>query len=79
MIIEVTIEELLSKTIQIEVPKEIEELDRLNYAERKIKEMYDNSDGKSILSAEDFKGYVQIQCEDNGTTTEWYTYFNIHI
>ncbi|MEI3233511.1 MAG: hypothetical protein V8S33_03610 [Intestinibacter bartlettii] len=75
MPIEVTIEEVLSKTIKIEVPKEIEELDRLNYVEQKIKEMYDNSGGKSILSSEDFKGYVQIQCEANGTTTEWYSLF----
>ena len=75
MPIQLTIEEVLSKTIQIEVPKEIEELDRLNYVEKKIKEMYVNSDGKSILSAEDFKGYVQIQCEYNETTTEWYSLF----
>lgn len=75
MPIQVTIEEVLSKTIQIEVPKEIEESDKLNYVEKKIKEMYDNSDGKSILSAENFKGYVQIQCEDNETTTEWYSLF----
>ena len=41
----------------------------------KIKEMYQKSNGKSILSADDFRGYVQIQYEDDEGSTDWYNLF----
>ncbi|MDY2738039.1 hypothetical protein [Intestinibacter sp.] len=75
MEVKVNIEEVLSKTIKIEVPEGLEDFEREIYIENKIKEMYLNSNGKSILSADDFSGYVQIQYEDNEVTTEWYSPF----
>ena len=75
MEVNVNIEELLSKTIKIEETEGLEDFEREIYIENKIKEMYLNSNGKSILSTDDFSGYVQIQYEDNEVTTEWYSPF----
>ena len=75
MEVKVTIEEVLSRTITFEVPEGLEACDREEYVDNKIKEMYQKSNGKSILSADDFSGYVQIQYEDNEVTTEWYSPF----
>ena len=49
--------------------------ERTEYVDEKIKEMYQNSKWKSILSADDFSGYVQIQYEDDEVTTDWYNLF----
>lgn len=65
MKVEVRIEEVLAKTIQIEIPENVEASDRENYIDNKVEEMYINSHGKSILSAEDFTGYVEVLYEDN--------------
>ena len=75
MEVRVNIEEVLSRTVTFEVPEGLEACDREDYVDNKIKEMYQKSNGKSILSADDFSGYVQIQYEDNEVTTEWYSPF----
>lgn len=75
MEVKVTIEEVLSRTITFEVPEGLEACDREEYVDNKIKEMYQKSNGKSILSADDFSGYVQIQYEDNEGSTDWYNLF----
>lgn len=75
MEVKVTIEEVLSRTITFEVPEGLEACDREEYVDNKIKEMYQKSNGKSILSADDFSGYVQIQYEDEEGSTDWYNLF----
>ena len=75
MEVKVTIEEVLSRTITFEVPEGLEACDREDYVDNKIKEMYQKSNGKSILSADDFSGYVQIQYEDEEGSTDWYNLF----
>ena len=75
MEVKVTIEEVLSKTITFEVSDDLTEDERTEYVGEKIKEMYQNSKWKSILSADDFSGYVQIQYEDDEVTTDWYNLF----
>lgn len=75
MEVRVTIEEVLSKTITFEVPEGLEACEREEYVDNKIKEMYQKSNGKSILSADDFRGYVQIQYEDEEGSTDWYNLF----
>lgn len=75
MEVRVTIEEVLSKTITFEVSNDLTEDERGDYVDKKIKEMYENSKGKSILSADDFSGYVQVQYEDDEVTTDWYNLF----
>ena len=75
MEVKVTIEEVLSKTITFEVSDDLTEDERTEYVDEKIKEMYQNSKWKSILSADDFSVYVQIQYEDDEVTTDWYNLF----
>ena len=75
MEVRVNIEEVLSRTVTFEVPEGLEACDREEYVDNKIKEMYQKSNGKSILSADDFSGYVQIQYEDNEGSTDWYNLF----
>ena len=75
MEVKVTIEEVLSKTITFEVSDDLTEDERTEYVDEKIKEMYQNSKWKSILSADDFSGYVRIQYEDDEVTTDWYNLF----
>ena len=75
MEVKVTIEEVLSRTVTFEVPEGLEACDREEYVDNKIKEMYQKSNGKSILSADDFSGYVQIQYEDEEGSTDWYNLF----
>lgn len=75
MEVRVTIEEVLSRTVTFEVPEGLEACDREDYVDNKIKEMYQKSNGKSILSADDFSGYVQIQYEDEEGSTDWYNLF----
>lgn len=75
MEVRVTIEEVLSRTMIFEVSDDLTEDERAEYVDKKIKEMYQNSKGKSILSADDFSGYVQIQYEDDEVTTDWYNLF----
>lgn len=75
MEVKVNIEEVLSRTIKIEVPSGLEASNREEYVENKIKKIYKSSNGKSILSADDFSGYVQIQYEDDEVSTDWYNLF----
>ena len=75
MEVRVTIEEVLSRTITFEVPEGLEASEREDYVDNKIKEMYQKSNFKSILSADDFSGYVQIQYEDDEETTDWCNLF----
>lgn len=75
MEVRVNIEEVLSRTVTFEVPEGLEACDREDYVDNKIKEMYQKSNGKSILSADDFSGYVQIQYEDEEGSTDWYNLF----
>lgn len=75
MEVKVTIEEVLSRTITFEVPEGLEACDREEYVDNKIKEMYQKANFKSILSPDDFSGYVQIQYEDDEGSTDWYNLF----
>lgn len=75
MEVRVTIEEVLSRTMTFEVSDDLTEDERTKYVDEKIKEMYQNSKGKSILSADDFSEYVQVQYEDDEVTTDWYNLF----
>ena len=71
-VVEVTIEEHLARTIQIEVPNELEnENDREIYAFEKIHEMYKN--GEIILDSDDYNGVTlcQIHDKETDTTCEW--------
>lgn len=61
-VVEVTIEEHLSKTVQIEVPDDLDCDERLNLAEQIAKEQYKN--GEIILEADDFNGTSLIQSYD---------------
>lgn len=75
MKVRATIEEVLLKTIIFEVSDDLDEYERADYVDNKIKEMYQKSNGKSILSDADFSGYVQIQYEDEDGSTDWYNLF----
>ena len=75
MEVKVTIEEVLSRIITFEVPEGLEACDREEYVDNKIKEMYQKANFKSILSPDDFSGYVQIQYEDDEGSTDWYNLF----
>lgn len=71
-IVEITIEEHLSKIIKIEVPTNLKnEIDREIYAYEKIRDMYKN--GEIILDSSDFNGTVLYQSHDIDTDeySEW--------
>lgn len=75
-IVEITIEEHLSRTISVEVPKDLEnEIDREIYAEEKVRDMYKNQE--IVLDADDFNGTVLYQIHDVETdnTSEWSNFF----
>ena len=71
-IVEITIEEHLSKTIKIEVPNNLENaIDRETYAYEKIKDMYQNEE--IVLDSSNFNGTVLYQSHDINTDeySEW--------
>lgn len=71
-IVEITIEEHLSKIIKIEVPTNLKnEIDREIYAYEKIRDMYKNEE--IILDSSDFNGTVLYQSHDIDTDeySEW--------
>jgi len=71
-IVEVTIEEHLSKTITVEVPNELENLnDKEIYAIEKVRDMYKNAE--IVLDANDFNGTTLVQTHDveSDTWSEW--------
>ena len=71
-IVEVTIEEHLSKTITVEVPNELENLnDKEIYAIEKVRDMYKNAE--IVLDANDFNGTTLVQTHDveSDTLSEW--------
>lgn len=72
MKVKVCIEEHLCKEIEIECPDDMENDDRLNYAEEKVKEMYDNEE--IVLTSDDYNGITLINAEDieTGASTEWH-------
>lgn len=75
-IVEITIEEHLSRTISVEVPSYLEnEIDREIYAEEKVRDMYKNQE--IVLDADDFNGTVLYQVHDVETdnTSEWSNFF----
>lgn len=75
-IVEITIEEHLSRTISVEVPSHLEnEIDREIYAEEKVRDMYENEE--IVLGADDFNGTVLYQTHDVETdnTSEWSNLF----
>lgn len=75
-IVEITIEEHLSRTISVEVPSDLEnEIDREIYAEEKVRDMYKNQE--IVLDADDFNGTVLYQIHDVETdnTSEWSNLF----
>ena len=72
MKVRVTIEEHLSKTIEIDVPDELglDADSEMEYAEDKVKEMYDNEE--IILTADDHNGTCLWMTEhEDGTSTDW--------
>lgn len=75
-IVEITIEEHLSRTISVEVPSDLEnEIDREIYAEEKVRDMYKNQE--IVLDADDFNGTVLYQVHDVETDnmSEWSNFF----
>lgn len=71
MKVKVSIEEHLCKTIEIEVPDNLDEDEAMEYAEDKAREMYKNEE--IILTADDHNGVVLMQIElEDGTCTDWY-------
>lgn len=75
-IVEVTIEEHLARTIQIEIPEEItDQFEREEYAEEKAREMYVNEE--IVLDADDANGIVLMQTHDMETDiySEWIDMF----
>lgn len=69
--VSVSIEEHLCKTIEIEVPDDVN--DALEYAEEKAKEMYFNEE--IVLTADDFNGQRCIRVEDEeGYETNWFDF-----
>ena len=71
-IVNVTIEEHLAKTIQVEVPNELTDvIDREIYAMDKVKEMYRNQE--IILTSDDFNGTTLVQTHDveSDIESEW--------
>lgn len=75
-IVEITIEEHLSRTISVEVPSDLgNEIDREIYAEEKVRDMYKNQE--IVLDADDFNGTVLYQVHDVETdnTSEWSNLF----
>lgn len=75
-IVEITIEEHLSRTISVEVSSDFEnEIDREIYAEEKVRDMYKNQE--IVLDADDFNGTVLYQVHDVETdnTSEWSNLF----
>lgn len=75
-IVEITIEEHLSRTISVEVPSDLgNEIDREIYAEEKVRDMYKNQE--IVLDADDFNGTVLYQVHDVETdnTIEWSNLF----
>ena len=75
-IVEITIEEHLSRSISVEVPSDLEnEIDREIYAEEKVRDMYKNQE--IVLDADDFNGTVLYQVHDVETdnTSEWSNFF----
>lgn len=71
MKVKVYIEEHLVKEIEIECPDNMDRDDRLEYAEEKAKEMYNNEE--IVLTADDYNGITLISAEDVETemSTEW--------
>lgn len=66
--VKVSIEEHLCRTIEIEVPDDVN--DALEYAEEKAKEMYFNEE--IVLTADDFNGQRCMMVEDeDGFATSW--------
>ena len=71
MKVKVSIEEHLCKTIEIEVPNNLDENEAMEYAENEAREMYKNEE--IILTADDHNGVVLMQIElEDGTCTNWY-------
>lgn len=72
--VSITVEEKLCKTFKFVVPSNLDENEKMEFVENKIKKMYEASENKSILSSEDFVREfteVQIKSED-GFATSWY-------
>lgn len=71
MKVKVSIEEHLCKTIEIEVPNNLDENEAMEYAEDEAREMYENEE--IILTADDHNGVVLMQIElEDGTYTDWH-------
>ena len=69
----VSIEETLCKTVEIDVPDEINPSYDLEYAENKAKEMYKNEE--IVLTADDFNGQRCMMVEDEkGNSTNWFDF-----
>ena len=68
--VSVFVEEHLCREIIIDVPDELDTDDAMDYAEKKVKEKYDNKE--IILTADDHNGVRLWMTEhENGTSTNW--------
>lgn len=72
--VEVRIEETLVKTIQVEVPNNLSIEDRMEYAENKAHEMYENEE--IVLTADDFSGNTMCSVHDleSDIESDWHTF-----
>ena len=70
--VKVYIEETLCREIEVEVSDELNETERMEFAEQQVKEMYRN--GEIVLDADDFSGLTQMCVEDveTETVTNWF-------
>lgn len=69
--VKVSIEEHLCRTIEIDVPSELDTDEAMEYAECKAREMYD--DKEIILDADDHNGIRLMQIEhEDGSCTDWF-------
>lgn len=68
--VSVFIEEHLCKEIIVDVPDGMDIDDAMDYAEKRVKEQYDNGD--IVLTADDHNGIVLWMTEhENGISTNW--------
>lgn len=70
--VEVSIEEHLTRTIKVQVPENLSELDRIEYATDKVREMYYEKE-EIVLNADDYNGTTLCQIHDIETDnyTDW--------
>ena len=69
--VKVHVEEHLCRCIEVEIPDNVFDIDAMDFAERKVKEMVDNEE--IVLTADDYNG-VRLYCveDEDGKATDWH-------